>query len=145
MECFDISNLQGTEVVASMVVFEDGLPRKSEYRRFVIRRVDGQNDVAAMHEVITRRFRRLIDDATPGAWSTTRSGSSEEGPLLIDPTTGAPRRFAYAPALVVVDGGPPQVAAAAARRWTSSASPTSPCAVWPSGWRRSGCPTPTSR
>ena len=45
-----------------MVVFEDGLPRKSEYRRFVIRQVDGQNDVAAMHEVITRRFRRLIDD-----------------------------------------------------------------------------------
>ncbi len=62
MECYDISNLQGTEVVASMVVFEDGLPRKSEYRRFVIRGVDGQNDVAAMHEVITRRFRRLIDD-----------------------------------------------------------------------------------
>ncbi len=62
IECFDISNLQGTEVVASMVVFEDGLPRKSEYRRFVIRHVDGQNDVAAMHEVITRRFRRLIDD-----------------------------------------------------------------------------------
>ena len=47
-----------------MVVFEDGLPRKSEYRRFVIRGVDGQNDVAAMHEVITRRFRRLIDDRT---------------------------------------------------------------------------------
>ncbi len=62
MECFDISNLQGTEVVASMVVFEDGLPRKSEYRRFVISGVDGQNDVAAMNEVITRRFRRLLDD-----------------------------------------------------------------------------------
>ena len=50
-----------------MVVFEDGLPRKSEYRRFVIRDVDGQNDVAAMHEVITRRFRRLIDDAVADA------------------------------------------------------------------------------
>ena len=62
IECYDISNLQGTEVVGSMVVFEDGLPRKSEYRRFVIRQVEGQNDVAAMHEVITRRFRRLIDD-----------------------------------------------------------------------------------
>src|SRR3712207_9401795 len=62
IECYDISNLQGTEVVASMVVFEDGLARKSEYRRFVIRSVDGQNDVAAMHEVITRRFRRLLDD-----------------------------------------------------------------------------------
>ncbi len=115
MECFDISNLQGTEVVASMVVFEDGLPRKSEYRRFVIRGVDGQNDVAAMHEVITRRFRRLIDDraAMNQAPDSGGHGSAEDGPLLIDPTTGAPRRFAYAPALVVVDGGPPQVAAAA--------------------------------
>jgi len=90
-----------------MVVFEDGLPRKSEYRRFVIRGVDGQNDVAAMHEVITRRFRRLLDDRSP----TDRDPS--EGPLLIDPVTGAPRKFAYAPSLVVVDGGPPQVAAAA--------------------------------
>jgi excinuclease ABC subunit C len=111
IECFDISNLQGTEVVASMVVFEDGLPRKSEYRRFVIRHVDGQNDVAAMHEVITRRFRRLIDDRS--AMSQQVEDGSEEGPLLIDPITGAPRKFAYAPALVVVDGGPPQVAAAA--------------------------------
>jgi len=115
IECFDISNLQGTEVVGSMVVFEDGLPRKNEYRRFVIRHVDGQNDVAAMHEVITRRFRRLIDDRR----SLTRGGTpdgygdDEGGPLLIDPTTGAPRKFAYAPSLVVVDGGPPQVAASA--------------------------------
>ena len=62
IECYDISNLQGTEVVGSMVVFEDGLARKSEYRRFVIRGVDGQNDVASMHEVITRRFRRLLDE-----------------------------------------------------------------------------------
>ncbi|HYP45587.1 MAG TPA: excinuclease ABC subunit UvrC [Propionibacteriaceae bacterium] len=115
MECFDISNLQGTEVVASMVVFEDGLPRKSEYRRFVIRGVDGQNDVAAMHEVITRRFRRLIDDrSSMQSANSQRVGLGEEGPLLVDPTTGAPRKFAYAPSLVVVDGGPPQVAAAAA-------------------------------
>src|SRR4029079_7461936 len=62
IECYDISNLQGTEVVASMVVFEDGLARKGEYRRFVIRGVEGQNDVASMHEVITRRFRRLLDE-----------------------------------------------------------------------------------
>ena len=62
IECYDVSNLQGTEVVASMVVFEDGLPRKSDYRRFVIRGFDGQNDVAAIHEVITRRFRRLLDE-----------------------------------------------------------------------------------
>lgn len=104
IECFDISNLQGTEVVASMVVFEDGLPRKSEYRRFVIRGVDGQNDVAAMHEVITRRFKRLLDD---------QAAIAESDGSLIDPTTGRARRFAYAPALVVVDGGAPQVAAAA--------------------------------
>jgi excinuclease ABC subunit C len=112
IECFDISNLQGTEVVASMVVFEDGLPRKGEYRRFVIRHVDGQNDVAAMHEVITRRFRRLLDDRR-SLMGGERAGDDEQGPLLIDPTTGAPRKFAYAPSLVVVDGGPPQVAAAA--------------------------------
>jgi excinuclease ABC subunit C len=113
MECFDISNLQGTEVVASMVVFEDGLPRKSEYRRFVIRHVDGQNDVAAMHEVITRRFRRLLDDRRSLVPGTNDDGLADDVPLLVDPTTGAPRKFAYAPSLVVVDGGPPQVAAAA--------------------------------
>ena len=112
IECFDISNLQGTEVVASMVVFEDGLPRKSEYRRFVIRGVDGQNDVASMHEVITRRFRRMLDERRSLEHPGQPGG--EEGPLLIDPVTGAPRKFAYVPSLVVVDGGPPQVAAAAA-------------------------------
>ncbi len=101
IECYDISNLQGTEIVASMVVFEDGLPRKSEYRRFTVR-LEGQNDVGSMHEVITRRFEQLLraqqtnDAAGPG----------------IDSETGRPRKFAYAPSLVVVDGGPPQVAAA---------------------------------
>lgn len=125
IECYDVSNLQGTEVVASMVVFEDGLARKSEYRRFVIRGVDGQNDVASMHEVITRRFKRLLDEqatsvdvqAAPQAASGSRSASQAQPddaqrPLLVDPETGRPRKFAYAPGLVVVDGGPPQVAAA---------------------------------
>lgn len=105
IECFDISHLQGTEVVASMVVFEDGLPRKSDYRRFVVHNQES-NDVAAMHEVIGRRFTRLRDDRQ------SISADAEDGPLLVDPTTGAPRRFAYAPGLVVVDGGAPQVAAA---------------------------------
>ena len=112
IECYDVSNLQGTEVVASMVVFEDGLARKSEYRRFVIRGVDGQNDVASMDEVITRRFRRLLDEQ---ATSTEVPGAPSDpaaGPMLVDPETGRPRKFAYAPGLVVVDGGPPQVAAA---------------------------------
>jgi len=107
IECYDVSNLQGTEVVASMVVFEDGLARKGEYRRFVIKDVEGQNDVASMHEVITRRFRRLLDEQ---ARSDTVQG--DNGPMLVDPETGRPRKFAYAPGLVVVDGGPPQVAAA---------------------------------
>jgi len=106
MECYDVSNLQGTEVVASMVVFEDGLPRKSEYRRFVIKGVEGQNDVASIAEVLTRRFKRMIED---------RAGIPEgEDPTayLVDPETGRAKKFAYTPGLVVVDGGPPQVAAA---------------------------------
>jgi excinuclease ABC subunit C len=112
IECYDISNLQGTEVVASMVVFEDGLARKGEYRRFVIRGAPGeeqvgQNDVAHMHQVITRRFRRLLDEQ-----ATSTEEVTEGGPMLVDPETGRPRKFAYAPGLVVVDGGPPQVAAA---------------------------------
>jgi excinuclease ABC subunit C len=111
IECYDVSNLQGTEVVASMVVFEDGLARKSEYRRFVIRGVEGQNDVASMHEVITRRFRRLLDEQSRSP-EVSLAGDGEEGPMLVDPETGRPRKFAYAPGLVVVDGGPPQVAAA---------------------------------
>ncbi len=99
IECFDISNLQGTSVVASMVVFEDGLARKSAYRRFAVR--GGQDDTASMHEVLTRRFARHLAEQEPAV---------EVGPL--DPTTGRPRRFAYPPQLVVVDGGQPQVAAA---------------------------------
>jgi len=107
IECFDISHIQGTQVVASMVVFEDGLSRKGEYRRFVIRTVEGSNDVGAMHEVITRRFRRLLEERS-------KEPRDADGPLLVDPDTGVPRRFAYLPALIVVDGGAPQVAAAAA-------------------------------
>jgi excinuclease ABC subunit C len=113
IECYDISNLQGTEVVGSMVVFEDGLARKSEYRRFVVRGVEGQNDVASMHEVITRRFRRLLDErAESGEFGDAGPDSDADGPMLIDPETGRPKKFAYVPGLVVVDGGPPQVAAA---------------------------------
>jgi excinuclease ABC subunit C len=118
IECYDISHLQGTEIVASMVVFEDGLARKSEYRRFVIRWQEGSDDVRAMHEVITRRFRRLLDEGRETPSLVSREGSSTTdpdgpaGPMLVDPETGRPRKFAYAPGLVVVDGGAPQVAAA---------------------------------
>ena len=103
IECYDISHLQGTEVVGSMVVFEDGLPRKSDYRKFLIKTVEGSNDVGAIHEVLTRRFRRFLED---------RAASQGEHALLVDPTTGIAKRFAYAPNLVIVDGGAPQVAAA---------------------------------
>ncbi|MFC9928168.1 excinuclease ABC subunit UvrC [Streptomyces sp. NPDC127190] len=124
IECYDISHLQGDDVVASMVVFEDGLQRKSEYRRFQIRGFAGQDDVRSMHEVITRRFKRyLAEKERTGEWT---DGDGEEsapdgGSALPDgePITtslkdddGRPRKFAYPPQLVVVDGGQPQVAAA---------------------------------
>ncbi len=109
IECIDVSNLQGSANVASMVVFEDGLPRKSEYRRFAIRGFEGADDVAAIGEVVLRRFRRYLEER-----SRTGELSGEDGPPGIDPETGRPRRFAYPPNLVMVDGGAPQVAAAAA-------------------------------
>ena len=105
IECYDISHLQGTEVVGSMVVFEDGLARKSEYRRFIIRTVEGSDDVGSMHEVITRRFRRYLED---------QESLTGEDAMLVDATTGVARKFAYKPSLVIVDGGAPQVAAAQA-------------------------------
>ncbi|MEV7243491.1 excinuclease ABC subunit UvrC [Streptomyces sp. NPDC093248] len=171
IECYDISHLQGDDVVASMVVFEDGLQRKSEYRRFQIKGFAGQDDVRSMHEVISRRFRRyLAEKERTGEWADgeemtaggialgaggpalTGAGtapvdggapltaersapvdggpaSADSGPAPVDgtaaPLTGAdvidgalkdddgrPRKFAYPPQLVVVDGGQPQVAAA---------------------------------
>jgi excinuclease ABC subunit C len=140
IECYDISNLQGTDVVASMVVFEDGLARKSEYRRFAITSVGSgalspdlyphaepgeptdratANDVAAIYEVITRRFRRYLDERAASDLQMDESPDRDPDDGLgssigraIDPDTGRPRKFAYTPNLVVVDGGPPQVAAA---------------------------------
>ncbi|MCW2606742.1 MAG: uvrC, partial [Frankiales bacterium] len=107
IECFDVSHVQGTNVVASMVVFEDGLARKSEYRRFSVKGTDGVDDTASMREVIRRRFARHLEQQALDA-------SDEEGGGPLDPETGRPRRFAYPPQLVVVDGGQPQVAAAQA-------------------------------
>ncbi|MFC5214795.1 excinuclease ABC subunit UvrC [Streptomyces coerulescens] len=165
IECYDISHLQGDDVVASMVVFEDGLARKSEYRRFQIKGFEGQDDVRSMHEVITRRFKRYLaekertgewadgentltdtstdslaatssdslDDASPtppgepsptppGEPSATPPGATSADPLTttspdaltngLKDDDGRPKRFAYPPQLVVVDGGQPQVAAA---------------------------------
>ncbi|MGH8962215.1 MAG: excinuclease ABC subunit UvrC [Jatrophihabitantaceae bacterium] len=128
IECFDISHVQGTNVVASMVVFEDGLARKSEYRRFAMRSGTGDTDWIA--EVVRRRFARYLDESLavpaevphlPGGsvgWEQAEEGhgaeSAEQSRPGIDPSTGRPKKFAYPPNLLVVDGGAPQVAAAAA-------------------------------
>ncbi|HEY7718612.1 MAG TPA: excinuclease ABC subunit UvrC [Pedococcus sp.] len=128
IECFDVSHVQGTQVVASMVVFEDGLARKSEYRRFIVRgpRPGGAaapataaeeapvvDDTAAMREVLTRRFQRYLEERDTA--SDLELGPDDEGaPARVDPDTGRPKRFADPPNLVVVDGGLPQVNAAAA-------------------------------
>jgi excinuclease ABC subunit C len=117
IECYDVSNLQGSEVVASMVVFEDGLARKSEYRRFAIRGVEGQDDVRSINEVIYRRFRRYLEERIETGELDAhdlRAERDREQPQPIDPVTGKAKKFAYPPQLVVVDGGAPQVAAAAA-------------------------------
>ncbi len=100
IECIDISHVQGTDVVASLVVFEDGLPRKSDYRHYAIREAAGEgrsDDVASIAEVTRRRFQRHLADTKPDVTAEQR-----------------PRRFAYPPNLFVVDGGAPQVNAAAA-------------------------------
>ncbi|MGO1726353.1 excinuclease ABC subunit UvrC [Glutamicibacter ardleyensis] len=103
IECYDASHTQGTNVVASMVVFEDGLPKKSEYRKFSITGDAARDDTASMYDVIYRRFNRYLKEKLdPDTFST---GEVEAG-------TTEKRKFAYPPSLVIVDGGPPQVAAA---------------------------------
>ena len=121
IECVDVSHVQGSDVVASLVVFEDGLARKSEYRRFEIRGGAAGGDVAAIAEVVRRRFRRYLAE-TGGRSGNGGRGGGESGEVPagdpghrpgIDPETGRPRKFAYPPNLLVVDGGRPQVEAAA--------------------------------
>ncbi len=136
IECFDVSNLGADDVVASMVVFEDGLPRPSEYRKFAIKGFAGQNDVGAISEVIGRRFRRMAEaERASGPTAHAGPANAEQptdaelptgaepavraepvvgtGPTAdAGPVDGAPARFAYPPSLVVIDGGAPQVNAA---------------------------------
>jgi excinuclease ABC subunit C len=102
IECIDISHIQGSDVVASLVVFEDGLARKSEYRRFAVKEAATEGDVASIAEVVRRRFYRYLNE--------TNGNEPKPG---IDPETGRPRKFAYAPNLLVVDGAGPQANAAA--------------------------------
>ena len=100
IECFDISNISGTSVVASMVVFEDGMAKKSEYRRFIIDTQEARDDTMAMHQVITRRMKRYLNDRAINERDVAEIG-------------GKLSKFSYPPQLIVVDGGAPQVAAAA--------------------------------
>ena len=91
IECFDVSNIQGSSIVASMVVFEDAAAKKAHYRTFAVRGLDGQDDFASMAQVVSRRFARLRDAASPDAWDES---------------------FGAMPNLVVVDGGRGQLSAA---------------------------------
>jgi excinuclease ABC subunit C len=135
IECYDVSNLQSTHVVASMVVFEDGLARKSEYRRFSVKGTDGSDDISAIYEVITRRFRRYLEEReetgeldtlgdpeqdkdqdallarglTPGPPGTDQDQKPYDPERIV---VTAHRKFAYPPNLVVVDGGSGQADAA---------------------------------
>jgi excinuclease ABC subunit C len=119
IECFDVSHVQGTNVVASMVVVEDGLPKKSDYRKFSVTGAAAADDTAAMHDVLTRRFRHYLTDKTAQVEASALAGhqaalNAAADAAVLDTTTPAPRaKFAYPPNLVVVDGGKPQVNAAA--------------------------------
>ncbi|HWG02371.1 MAG TPA: excinuclease ABC subunit UvrC [Trebonia sp.] len=117
IECYDVSNLQGTNVVASMVVFEDGLARKSEYRRFSIRGHEGFDDISAIREVITRRFRRyLAEREETGELDMLGDPAARDDQNHLSPerSLSTTRKFAYPPNLVVVDGARGQAEAAAA-------------------------------
>lgn len=112
IECFDISHVQGTNVVASMVVVEDGLPRKSDYRRFSITGDAARDDTSSMYDVISRRFRNYLAERNP---LDSLPGTDDDGAGQVpeEPKAPARQKFAYPPNLVVVDGGQPQVRAAA--------------------------------
>jgi excinuclease ABC subunit C len=125
IECFDISHVQGTNVVGSMVVVEDGLPKKSDYRKFAVTGAAATDDTAAMHDVLTRRFRHYLEEKSERTEKTGQAVGAAKpahqaaldaatAAAVADSTTPAPRsKFAYPPNLVVVDGGKPQVNAAA--------------------------------
>ncbi len=103
MECYDVSHLSGTNIVASMVVFEDGLPRKDQYRRFSI--PESSDDTESIYQTLSRRLAHLDDDPVLPAVGTDETAEAVD--------TVARPRFAYRPNLLIVDGGQPQVAAAA--------------------------------
>ncbi|MCK6625354.1 MAG: excinuclease ABC subunit UvrC [Anaerolineae bacterium] len=101
IECYDISTLQGTNTVGSMVVFQKGVPRKSDYRRFKIQSVKGQDDFASMQEMLRRRFKRMSDEGY-------REQKIEDGGLKLEEANS----WALIPDLVIIDGGKGQLNAA---------------------------------
>ncbi|MGH9079278.1 MAG: excinuclease ABC subunit UvrC, partial [Acidimicrobiales bacterium] len=117
IECYDMSHLQGTDYVGSMVVFEDGLPKKSDYRHYRVSSVPGNDDYAAMEEVLTRRLSALLADeraAAGGGPRASEGGADTSGAALVEPGASgdgvsgprpARRRFAYPPQLLLLDGG----------------------------------------
>ncbi len=120
IECYDMSHLQGSDYVGSMVVFEDGVPKKSDYRKFNVKTVPGNDDYAAMEEVLTRRLSALVAEAR-GAAQDLEAPAGEDvavGAVVTDGRDGAdgglarkrPRRFAYTPQLLLIDGGKGQLA-----------------------------------
>ena len=118
IECTDVSHIQGTDVVASLVVFEDGLPRKADYRRYRIKDAAGDghsDDVASIAEVVRRRFRRHAEDklSVPDDDAVMFEEEERGGTEVVEESVSG-RKFAYPPQLFIVDGGAPQVAAAQA-------------------------------
>jgi len=122
IECYDMSHTQGTDYVGSMVVFEDGLPKRSDYRRFRVSAVQGNDDYGAMHEVLTRRLRRLLEAPSDGGHDSDLAAGSEPAPAPEEPAgtedgeAGLPDgrrrrkpRFAYPPQLLLLDGGKGQL------------------------------------
>jgi len=109
IECIDVSHVQGTNVVGSLVVFEDGVPKRSDYRRFLISAEGGRDDTLSVAEVVRRRFARYLREQSESGGGLV--GEAADGPEI---ALGARKKFAYPPNLVVVDGGAPQVEAAQA-------------------------------
>mgnify|MGYP001148200127 FL=1 len=119
IECTDISHIQGTDVVASLVVFEDGLPKKNDYRRYRIKEAAGDgrsDDVGSIAEITRRRFKRYNEDklANPDELAEEQTFSDERDDADETPGGAPTKRFAYPPQLFIVDGGKPQVNAAQA-------------------------------
>ena len=115
IECYDMSHLQGTDYVGSMVVMEDALPKRSDYRRFKVTAVQGNDDYGAMEEVLTRRLRRILPnpDAAEEPGQGQAQGQESEGEGEEEPTgrrRARPSRFAYPPQLILLDGGKGQLA-----------------------------------